>query len=76
MKRPTLVCLNNGVEPPTITRYVPKNTGGFFSETFEIVDAEQCARVLSVETMERFRLGQMRDQAVLEELVEQEPECA
>lgn len=61
-KKPTLACLNNGSEPPRLTRYVPKPTGGFYSETFEIVDPEQCARSLNVATMETFRLGKMRDQ--------------
>lgn len=57
-----LVCLNNGAEPATLTRYVPKPGGGFYTETFEIVDPEQAAGSLNVDTMERFRLGQMKDQ--------------
>lgn len=66
-----MVCLNNGAEPPTLTRYVPKPTGGFYSETFIIEDKEQCAKALNVETMENFRLGKMRDQATPAELEDQ-----
>lgn len=70
-KRPALVCLNNGSEPPRITRYVPKPTGGFYTEVFDIVDPEQCNRSLTVETMEGLRLGKMRDQVPQEELTDQ-----
>jgi hypothetical protein len=70
-KKPALVCINNGNEPPTLTRYVPKPTGGFYSETFTIEDPEECARALNVETMERFRLGKMRDQVTPQELEDQ-----
>lgn len=74
-KKPTLVCLNNGNEPPTLTRYVPKPNGGFYSEGFDIVDQEKCNRSLNVETMERFRLGKMADQTTPPEL-EDQPEVA
>lgn len=76
VRRPTLVCLNNGAEPPTLTRYIPKNTGGFYSEGFDIVNKDQCDRSLNEETMERFRLGKMADQTTPAELVEQPLECA
>lgn len=68
MKRPTLVCLNNGAAPARLTRYVPKPTGGFYTETFEVVDPEQMHKSLTVETMEGVRLGRMRDQVADEEL--------
>lgn len=71
VKRPTLVCLNNGTEPPRLTRYVPKPTGGFFVEAFDIVDKEQAARSLNVETIEGLRLGKMRDQVPEAELHDQ-----
>lgn len=67
-RKPTLVCINNGNEPPTLTRYVSKPTGGFYSETFTIVDEEKCKQSLNVETMEQFRRGRMRDQTTPPEL--------
>lgn len=70
-KKPVLVCLNNGTEPPTLTRYVPKPTGGFYSERFEIIDKDQCNRSLNADTMEKFRLGKMRDQETPSELEDQ-----
>lgn len=74
-RKPTLVCLNNGSEPARLTRYIPKPTGGFYSETFEIINQEQCAASLNTETMEGFRLGKMRGQTTPLELVDQ-PEYA
>lgn len=70
-KKPALVVLNNGNDPMTLTRYVAKPTGGFYRERFEIVDPEQCNRALTVQTMELFRLGKMRDQDTPAELVDQ-----
>lgn len=71
VKKPVLVCLNNGATPPSLTRYVSKPTGGFYSERFEIVDQDECNRALNVDTMEKFRLGKMRDQETPAELVDQ-----
>jgi hypothetical protein len=70
-RKPTMVCINNGNEPPTLTRYVPKPTGGFYSERFVIEDPEACAQALNVETMENFRQGKMRDQEQFPELEDQ-----
>jgi hypothetical protein len=58
--RPTLVCLNNSTD--TLTRYIPKPTGGFFTEVFEIVDRENFNGALRPETLEIIRMGKMAGQ--------------
>ena len=72
-KRPSLVCLNNGTN--TLTRYVPKPAGGFFTERFEIIDRAGFDASTTPETIEQVRLGKMRDQETPAELVDQ-PEMA
>lgn len=58
--RPTLVCLNRGAN--TVTRYIPKPTGGFFTEAFDVIDREQFDRACRPETIEALRKGLLRDQ--------------
>jgi hypothetical protein len=60
MKRPTLVCLNRGAN--TVTRYIPKITGGFFTEVFAIIDREEFDFACQPETIEGLRLGKMQGQ--------------
>jgi hypothetical protein len=70
VRRPALVCINNGTQE--ITRYVPKPTGGFYTESFDIIDREQFEYAATVETIEQVRLGRMTGQVTPPELVEQE----
>lgn len=72
-RKPTLVCLNNGTD--TLTRYIPKPNGGFFTERFEIIDREEFNRATTPQTIENVRLGKMRDQETPPELQDQ-PEVA
>ena len=57
--KPALVCINNGTN--TITRYVPKPTGGFFTERYEIVDRDAAGKGLTRDMVEAIRLGNVRD---------------
>lgn len=72
-RKPTLVCLNNSAD--TLTRYIPKPIGGFFTEKFEILDREDFNAACTPETIENVRLGKMRDQETPPELQDQ-PEVA
>jgi hypothetical protein len=72
-RKPTLLCLNNGTN--TLTRYVPKPAGGFFTEVFEITDRAEFDKATTPQTMENVRLGKMAGQETPPELVDQ-PEMA
>jgi hypothetical protein len=69
-RRPTLVCVNNATD--TLTRYIPKVFGGFFTEVFKIVDRDAFDKSLTPETVERVRLGFMEGQETPPELDTQE----
>lgn len=59
-KKPTLVCINIGAG--TVTRYIPKVTGSFFTEQFDITDREAFDYACRPETIEGLRLGRMKGQ--------------
>jgi hypothetical protein len=68
MKKPTLVCINNSKN--SVTRYISKPTGGFFTEKFDVIDREQFNNACTKETIEALRLGHLADQEYPENLPE------